>query len=64
MATTKKMCHHTDRSFMKATIRVPATLIAISTRIRTPVIQIAFRTPSVSTFGSSPKSGLRIVAQR
>ena len=42
MAATKKMCHHTDRSFMNATIRVPATLNTTSIAMRMPVIQMAF----------------------
>ena len=64
IAATKAMCHHTDRSFMNATIRVPATLKPISIAMRMPVIQIAFRTPNVSRLGSTPNSGLRMVAHR
>ena len=62
IAMTRPMCHHTEMSFMVATIFVPATLKPISMSISRPVSQIAFVRPAVSAFGSKPKSGPRIVA--
>ena len=64
IAATNPMCHHTERSFMNDTMRVPATLKPISITMRMPVIQMAFRTPAVSSFGSRPNSGFRMVAHR
>jgi hypothetical protein len=46
---------------MNATTREPATLKRTSMAIRMPVIQMALRIPNVSTFGSMPNSGFRIV---